>query len=319
MQRSHELEAVFKRTMEALVASDAGATANLISSSTHVRLMLTDDDEWVQGHDEIAGLLVARAREAGMLSHDFEHVEGFEHGSVGWVAALVASERPSLEPLRLRHTVVYVLEAGSWRAVQWHVSRGTPNVEVFGHAMPKSIDGLVSDFEDTRRVVSDSFPEGTVTVMFTDIEDSTALSEAWGDDAWTRKIADHFDTVRSAVASHGGLVVKTLGDGTMTVFGSARSAIEAAAEIQRAMRDSDLKVRIGMHTGDSLRREGDYYGTAVNKAARVAAVAEGAEVLVSSVTAELAGGHGVEYGAPRTVGLKGLDGTHVILPVAWEA
>jgi class 3 adenylate cyclase len=101
----------------------------------------------------------------------------------------------------------------------------------------------------------------------------------------------------------------------MTVFESARAAIDAAIETQAAVSGTELKVRIGVHTGDSLRRDGDYYGVAVNKAARIAGIAAGGEIVVSAVTAELSGGHGVSFGSARTVSLKGLGGTHNILTV----
>jgi class 3 adenylate cyclase len=101
----------------------------------------------------------------------------------------------------------------------------------------------------------------------------------------------------------------------MTVFESARAAIDAAIEIQSAVSSTELRVRIGVHTGDSLRRDGDYYGVAVNKAARIAGIAAGGEILVSAVTAELSGGHDIRFGPPRTVSLKGLGGTHHIVTV----
>ncbi len=320
MQRSPELEAIFRRVLDSAFADDVAAARNLISMSDQSRLILTGDDEWFSGHAEIAGLFVLRTQEADLLTHDFEIVEGYEQGTVGWVAGLVSSKRrDGGEPLRLRHSVVFVLEAGAWRIVHWHVSRGTPNIEVFGHEMPKSIDGMVETLDDTRQTVAASFPTGTVTVMFTDVVDSTVLTSEMGDDEWTSAIADHFSVVRNIVERRGGVVVKSLGDGAMTAFGSAGAAVDAAVDLQTAMNSSPLDVRIGMHTGDSLRHEGDYYGTAVNKAARVAAIAEGGEIIVSSVTAELSGGHGITFGPPRTVDLKGLDGTHVILPVAWQA
>jgi class 3 adenylate cyclase len=101
----------------------------------------------------------------------------------------------------------------------------------------------------------------------------------------------------------------------MIVFGSAREAIDAAIEIQSAVPSTGLAVRIGVHTGDSLRRDGDYYGVAVNKAARIAGIATGGEIMVSAVTAELSGGQGTRFGRSRTVSLKGLAGTHHILQV----
>jgi adenylate cyclase len=115
------------------------------------------------------------------------------------------------------------------------------------------------------------------------------------------------------IKRHRGNVVKRLGDGTMTVLGSARDAISVALEAQSAVSSTELKIRIGLHTGDSLCREGDNYGVAVNKAARIAGIAAGGEIIVSAVTAELSGGQRGLFGPPRTVSLKGLAGTHEVL------
>jgi class 3 adenylate cyclase len=155
--------------------------------------------------------------------------------------------------------------------------------------------------------------------MFTDLIDSTAMSAQVGDRRWVQILSDHFDLVRQIVERAGGTVVKTLGDGAMMAFGSANSALEAAISIQRGMVGSELQVRIGLHSGDSMHKEGDYFGTAVNKAARISGVASGGEIVVSSVTAELAGRTDVALGPPRMVTLKGLDGSHVVRGVLWSS
>jgi class 3 adenylate cyclase len=181
--------------------------------------------------------------------------------------------------------------------------------------MPGSLGEFVTSFEASDDAFADGIPAGTVTVMFTDIEDSTVVSQEMGDQKWTQIVEDHFAILDQVIKRHRGNVVKRLGDGTMTVFESARAAIDAAIETQAAVSSTELRVRIGVHTGDSLRRNGDYYGVAVNKAARIAGIAAGGEILVSAVTAELSGGHGISFGPTRTVSLKGLGGTHDILTV----
>ena len=135
-----------------------------------------------------------------------------------------------------------------------------------------------------------------------------------GDSAWSTLIAGHIDALHRIVGLSGGTVVKTLGDGAMVAFASVRDAIGAAIGIQRAMATSALKVRIGIHTGDAVRSSGDYAGIAVNKAARIASAARGGEILTSSVTAELAGNE-FRFGTERVGELKGLSGTHRLIPV----
>jgi predicted ATPase/class 3 adenylate cyclase len=135
-------------------------------------------------------------------------------------------------------------------------------------------------------------PVGTVTFVFTDLEGSTRLWEQHPE-AMRDALARHDELLRTAVSDHGGHVVKTTGDGVHAVFASARDALLAAADAQRAMegeaweRTGALRVRIGVHTGEAEHRDGDYYGTAVNRAARLRAAAHGGQILVSLATEEL--------------------------------
>jgi class 3 adenylate cyclase len=120
-----------------------------------------------------------------------------------------------------------------------------------------------------------------------------------------------------------GQVVKSLGDGHMLAFASAASALRAAAEIQRTFQQPHdgewLHLRVGVHTGEVLRQSDDYFGRAVITAARVAAAAQGDEVLASSIVVELT--ENVEaftFGEPRSEVLKGLPGLHALFPLMWD-
>src|SRR5581483_10372372 len=128
-------------------------------------------------------------------------------------------------------------------------------------------------------------PTGTVTFLFTDIEGSTRLWEEHPD-AMQGALARHDEILRAAVASNGGHIVKTTGDGVHAVFGAAADAGRAAIDGQRALMaqswDVDpLRVRMGMHTGEAELRDGDYFGSAVNRAARLMSAASGGQVVVS--------------------------------------
>jgi class 3 adenylate cyclase len=315
MNRSDEIEAVFRRLLTSLLDGDREAVGNLVSESASVRWITTAEDEWWSGHEEVVSLALARSRETRVVRYEYPRLEGFESGPVGWIAAETVGHRAGDEPFMARQTAVFQLEAGAWRVVQWHISTAAPNVEVFGHKMPGSLGELVSSLEQSDGVLAGGIPSGTVTVMFTDIEDSTVISQESGDQKWAQIVEDHFAMLDQIVKRHRGNVIKRLGDGTMTVFGSARDAIDTALEAQSAVASTELKIRIGLHTGDSLRRDGDYYGVAVNKAARIAGIAAGGEIMVSAVTAELSSGQGGQFGPARTVSLKGLAGTHEILTV----
>ena len=161
-------------------------------------------------------------------------------------------------------------------------------------------------------------PSDTVTVMFSDIVDSTVMSQELGDEQWRELVADHFSLLALLCEKHGGTLVKRMGDGTMTVFKSARAAVDTAVEVQRSLAETVVEVRIGIHTGDSLRHDGDCYGVAVNKAARIAGIADGGEIVISAVSAELTGGHGVQFGPERSISLKGLTGTHTVFNVDYS-
>jgi class 3 adenylate cyclase len=162
---------------------------------------------------------------------------------------------------------------------------------------------------------------GTATILFTDVVESTMISQRLGVKDWSTLITAHFETVRGIVEDEGGSVVKTLGDGGMYVFPSGTVALAAAVRIQRAVSsptDEPLSIRAGVHTGDVVHGGNDYLGLTVNKAARVAAAAMGEQILVSATTVEVVNSSGFEFGDPITVELKGIDGNHVLHPLNWR-
>ena len=134
-----------------------------------------------------------------------------------------------------------------------------------------------------------------VTILFTDIEGSTALTQKLGDAGARELFREHERITREALAAHGGAEVKTMGDGFMVSFGSAAGAIECAIAIQQALADGQVKVRIGINAGEPIAEEnpdgrGDLFGTSVILAARIAAQASGGEILASNVVRELVAG-----------------------------
>ena len=133
-------------------------------------------------------------------------------------------------------------------------------------------------------------PSGTVTFLFTDIQGSSRLWENHPDQM-TVATARHDEMLREAVGDHDGLVFATTGDGMAVAFRTATDAVAAARRIREVL-DAEpwpdpigLKVRLGIHTGEAVERDGDYFGAAVNRAARVMAAAHGGQTLVSDVTA----------------------------------
>jgi predicted ATPase len=135
-------------------------------------------------------------------------------------------------------------------------------------------------------------PSGTVTFLFTDLAGSTRLWEQHPG-AMKAALARHDVLLREAIEGRGGHIVKTTGDGFLGVFTTALEAVDAAADAQRALgreawvATGPMKVRMGLHTGTAELRDGDYYGPAVNRAARLMAAAHGGQVVLSHVSADL--------------------------------
>jgi class 3 adenylate cyclase len=175
-----------------------------------------------------------------------------------------------------------------------------------------------------RRVVSG--PSGTLTMMVTDIADSTSFAERLGDRRWIEVLAEHNALVREQVAQHGGTEVKSQGDGFLVVFPSARRAIMAAVDVQRALADfrddhpdTPIEVRVGLHTGEIVDVDGDVFGQNVVVAVRIADHAEPSEIVVSGLTRDLTvSGGDLSFGPADEVELKGLSEPWRIHRVTWS-
>jgi predicted ATPase/class 3 adenylate cyclase len=137
---------------------------------------------------------------------------------------------------------------------------------------------------------------GMFTFLFTDIEGSTALLQRVGGDVYARVLADHHGLIRSALAAHGGEELNTLGDGFFAGFSSPRACVAAALDMQRALGSHGwpggelVRVRMGVHAGEAEPTAAGLVGLDVHRAARIAAVAHGGQVLVSQAAAALADG-----------------------------
>ena len=145
------------------------------------------------------------------------------------------------------------------------------------------------------------WPQGTVTFLFTDVEGST---QRWRRDEAEMAAAmrNHDDVLNTVVVDAGGRLFKHTGDGIVAAFASPSSAVAAAAQAQDQL---GLPVRMGLHTGEAESRDGDYFGTTLNRAARVMDAGHGGQILLSSATASLVSG--VEMVDLGTYALKGLD------------
>jgi predicted ATPase/class 3 adenylate cyclase len=138
-------------------------------------------------------------------------------------------------------------------------------------------------------------PSGVVTFLFTDIEGSTRRWEA-NADAMRVALAAHDEVLRTAIEGHGGSLFKHTGDGVCAAFASPRSAVDAAVAAQREL---ELPVRMGIATGEAELRDGDYFGTVLNRAARVMTAGHGGQILLVESTASLLSGIDLADLGPR--------------------
>jgi class 3 adenylate cyclase len=219
------------------------------------------------------------------------------------------------------HGAPLIARAGSRRP------RATPRSDATARQArdaPTSVDDMASKVGVERPSLRPAAaPDGTVTVLFSDIEASTALNERLGDVRWHELLRAHHAIVREQVHEYGGFEVKAQGDGFMIAFPSARRAVECARAIQDAIdsqfRDhpsGPIRLRIGLHTGEAIRDEADFYGKNIVLAARIADQARGGEILASSVVKQLTESAGdLRFENERELELDGLAGTHTVYEV----
>jgi class 3 adenylate cyclase len=216
------------------------------------------------------------------------------------------------------------LEAQRALAAQAGLLNGTAGAER-RRARKTSLELLLPlTLDDQQSALTRASPEGTVTILFTDIEGSTEMTERLGDRRWLELLRGHNRILREQLARHGGHEVKAVGDGFMVAFASAARALSSAVDIERAFARHNetakepINVRIGLNTGESIEEEGDYFGTAVTLAARIADKAKGGQILVSEVVRTVVGSlAGVEFRDAGRRQLKGVKGRQRLYEVVW--
>ncbi len=157
------------------------------------------------------------------------------------------------------------------------------------------------------------------TVLFTDIVNSTRRAAELGDHRWRAVLEEHDALVRRHVEVAGGRVVKSLGDGSLSLFGGPARAVRCAEELMAALADAGLAVRAGLHTGECEIVGDDVAGLAVHIGARIGALSGAGEILVSSTVADLVVGSGLSFQPRGTHALKGVPGEWRLLAVGSDA
>lgn len=176
------------------------------------------------------------------------------------------------------------------------------------------------------RLAVEPLGDADLTVLFTDIDDYTALTDRLGDAAAREVVLVHDRIVRAVLFETGGREIKHTGDGIMACFASASRAIQAALAIQEGARawnledgqPAQLRIAIGLNSGAPIVAGGDLFGTVVNVAARITDCGAGGQVLVADVVRLLAAGKGFVF---RPVGARALEGLAEPVPlfeVVWQ-
>ena len=325
MEPSEELRQVVTRFFVALRDGDEEAVRNRVSRQVGFERFGSDPEEVWHDGEASARLWTQQMRElgGGYPWQLIDEIYAMSEGSVGWAGGRSRMASPADDNVEFRFTCVLHLEQGDWKIVQWHSSIPATN-ERYGFFLTKSVDDIVEAVSETRPDLSASSAEdGTVTIAFTDIEDSMRLNAFLGDRRWLEVLRAHNDVVKSVTTEHGGSVVKNQGDGFMLAFPSARRALTCAQAIELAVADafrdpgSPIRVRIGLHVGETVHEGDDHFGHAVNYAARVASAAEGGEIVVSSLVYGLLAQTGEFVFEPaREVELKGVEGPQKVYALA---
>jgi class 3 adenylate cyclase len=242
-----------------------------------------------------------------------------------------AAVQAAAGPVASRSTMVGAAAGGG-------ASSGAGNGDSFGGAVKAGAAGPAgireTSMESVARAVEQAPPSlkavehdhGTITIVFSDIESSTERATSMGDTAWMKVLSAHNEIIQTHVTKWDGTVIKNQGDGFMLTFGGARRALRAMIDVQRDLEqyaldhpDRGVRVRVGVHTGEVIAEEGDIFGKHVMFAARVGGLADGGEIVVSSIVREIASARGdLGFGEPQVVSLKGIEGEHAVYPLLWR-
>jgi len=188
----------------------------------------------------------------------------------------------------------------------------------------RAIDEFLGEGEEAAAGAEPGAAAAVHTILFTDMEGSTTLTQRVGDAKAQEAVRTHNRIVRDALKAHSGSEIKHTGDGIMASFTSASRALECAIAIQRAFAqhnetaEEPIRVRIGLNAGEPIAEEEDLFGTAVILAARIAAKAEGGEILAANVVRELAAGKGFLFSDRGDVALRGFEEPVRLYEVRWR-
>ena len=321
-----EVASLLSRMVDIVRAGDVDAAVAFFADDPDVFLQGTGLDEARTGRAAIREQIERDFTQSDALSWTMLPQSVSSAGSVAWTAGdVVVHVTIGGRTVDIPHRLTTVLErrGGQWLVLQMHLSVAN-QAQTVGQSFPTNLEAITEavgrERVDLRARVA---PDGTVTLLFTDIEGSTPMAERLGDLRWLALLREHNAIVRDQIAQYGGFEVKTIGDAFMVAFGSARRAVLCAIGIQQGISrysaahpQHPVRVRIGLHAGEPVREGNDFYGKSVILASRIAGEASGGEILASALLRELTESAGdIQFEAARYVTLRGLAGTHQVYPV----
>ena len=186
------------------------------------------------------------------------------------------------------------------------------------------MESLAADRSARRKMRGRAKPEGIVTIVFTDIEDSSGLVARLGDEPARALVRQHDELLREIARANEGVEVERAGDGFMIAFSTASRAIAFAVDLQLALArhpriaPAGIRVRVGIETGEAIAEEQGYFGRTVFQASRIADLAEGGQIIVSEAT-RLIASPGTDIRDLGDHELKGLGGPFRLHEVAWAS
>ncbi|WP_204113501.1 adenylate/guanylate cyclase domain-containing protein [Shimia biformata] len=306
---SPELLAVARRWIDAIPNHRPNDLRNLMTEEGHLQFVGTADDELWTGQQVREGVAAFFDVIPELLKHEETFAEAYEHEGTGWACLnhqLIFANQPG-RLFNVRTTLIFVLEDGAWKIVHRHGSVPIPNIEMTGTEQTAIADLVAA----ARSGLSFDQHEGFASVMFTDIVNSSGMAAVMGDRLWSSEVTRHFAQLRDKIEANGGQFVKSLGDGTMSSFASPADALSAARAILRALNTPGgpaIALRIGVHTGDVICSDDDFFGSVVNKAARITDTAEPGQIRVSGATqAMLSDRSEISFAGPMILALKGFE------------